>query len=148
MAEVLAPVAGDITPLDQVSDPVFAQGFVGPGLAVTPVAEPTTAVAAIGGTVTKLHPHAYVITGDDGRGVLVHLGIDTVELKGEGFTLLAAEGDTVTAGQAIVEWNPAEIKAGGKDTVCPVVALDGQPDAITDHATGEVSAGDRLFTWQ
>ncbi|MFC4334959.1 PTS sugar transporter subunit IIA [Salininema proteolyticum] len=149
MVNVLAPVAGEIVSMDQVSDPVFAQGFVGPGLAVKPVAEPRiTAVAAIGGTVTKLHPHAYVVTGEDGRGVLVHLGIDTVELHGEGFELHVEEGAVVEAGQDIVTWNPVAVAEGGKDTICPVVALDGKPESITDQASGAVSAGDALFAWQ
>ena len=54
--------------------------------------------------------------------MLVHLGIDTVQLKGEGFTLLAAEGDDVEAGAPVVEWDPAAVEAGGRSPVCPVVA--------------------------
>lgn len=93
----------------------------------------------------KLHPHAYVIVDDDGKGVLVHLGIDTVQLKGEGFELLAAEGDRVSAGQPVVAWDPAVIEAGGRSPVCPVVALDAPVEAVTGVALGIVHVGDELF---
>ena len=92
--EILSPVSGRAMPISDVPDPVFAGLMVGPGIGVDPVREAGTAVAPIGGTIVKLHPHAYVISGD-GKSVLVHLGIDTVQLKGEGFTLHASEGSTV-----------------------------------------------------
>ena len=95
----------------------------------------------------NLHPHAYVIVGDDGKGVLVHLGIDTVQLKGKGFELLAAEGDRVCAGQPVVAWDPAAIEAGGRSPVCPVVALDARAGSVTAMAGGSVHAGDELFLW-
>jgi len=83
-----------------------------------------------------------------GRGVLVHLGIDTVQLQGEGFRLLAAEGDEVAAGTPLVEWDTAAVEAGGRSPVSPVIALDAQPDAIGDPVTtGQVEAGARLFSW-
>ncbi|GAB3886833.1 hypothetical protein GCM10027612_24590 [Microbispora bryophytorum subsp. camponoti] len=95
----------------------------------------------------KLHPHAYVVVGDDGRGVLVHLGIDTVQLKGEGFRLLASEGDRVGVGQPVVAWDPAAVEAGGRSPVCPVVALDAVADSVGEVAEGRVNAGDPLFEW-
>ncbi|MEV4454628.1 PTS sugar transporter subunit IIA [Microbispora sp. NPDC004025] len=147
MTTVLAPVAGAAIGLAAVPDPVFSQAMVGPGTAIDPVRGPVEAVAPISGTIVKLHPHAYVVVGDDGRGVLVHLGIDTVQLKGEGFRLLAAEGDRVGAGQPVVAWNPAAIEAGGRSPVCPVVALDAPADAVGKVAEGGVDAGDALFEW-
>jgi PTS system N-acetylglucosamine-specific IIA component len=78
----------------------------------------------------------------------VHLGIDTVQLKGEGFTLLAAEGDDVEAGDPVVEWDPAAVEAGGRSPVCPVVALDAAADALRVVTSGgDVAAGARLFMW-
>ncbi|WP_169982844.1 PTS glucose transporter subunit IIA [Microbispora sp. H10836] len=147
MTTVLAPVAGAAIGLAAVPDPVFSQAMVGPGTAIDPVRGPVEAVAPISGTIVKLHPHAYVVVGDDGRGVLVHLGIDTVQLKGEGFRLLAAEGDRVGAGQPVVAWNPAAIEAGGRSPVCPVVALDAPAGAVGKVAEGGVNAGDALFEW-
>ncbi|MEV1170188.1 PTS glucose transporter subunit IIA [Nonomuraea sp. NPDC049784] len=145
MTTVLAPVEGEAVRLAAVPDPVFSAGLVGPGAAIDPLRGPGKAVAPIAGKIMKLHPHAYVIVGDDGKGVLVHLGIDTVQLKGTGFQLLAAEGDRVSAGQPIVAWDPAVIEAGGRSPVCPVVALDA--DSVSAVAEGAVHMGDELFRW-
>ncbi|WP_327087343.1 PTS glucose transporter subunit IIA [Nonomuraea sp. NBC_01738] len=147
MTTVLAPVEGAAVGLAAVPDPVFSAGMVGPGTAIDPLRGPGTAVAPIAGKIMKLHPHAYVIVGDDGKGVLVHLGIDTVQLKGEGFQLLAAEGDRVSAGQPVVAWDPAAIEAGGRSPVCPVVALDALQGSVTGVAAGAVHVGDELFRW-
>jgi glucose-specific phosphotransferase system IIA component len=147
--EVLAPVPGRALAMSEVPDPVFAAAIVGPGAAIEPLREPIDAIAPVGGTIVKLHPHAFVITTPDGAAVLVHLGIDTVQLKGEGFALLAEEGDEVEAGTPLVRWNPAEVEAGGRSAVSPVVALDAPADAIGEiRSSGEVAAGDPLFTWK
>lgn len=147
MTTVLAPVAGVVIGLAAVSDLVFSRAMVGPGTAIDPDRRPGAAVAPISGTMVKLHPHAYIVMGDDGRGVLVHLGIDTVQLKGAGFALLAAEGDRVFAGQPVVAWDPAAVEAGGRSPVCPVVALDADPAAVGEVTGGRVRAGDPLFRW-
>lgn len=148
MTSVLAPVEGAAVGLSAVPDPVFSAGMVGPGTAIDPSRGPGKAVAPIAGKIMKLHPHAYVIVGDDGKGVLVHLGIDTVQLKGEGFRLLAAEGDRVSAGQPVVAWDPAAIEAGGRSPVCPVVALDASAGSVTEVVMGAVHVGDELFQWE
>ncbi|MFD2027532.1 PTS sugar transporter subunit IIA [Promicromonospora aerolata] len=82
-----------------------------------------------------------------GRGVLVHLGVDTVQLKGQGFTLLVAEGATVAAGQALIAWSPVEVSAGGRSPLVPVVALDLAPLGLEELARpgARVQAGDPLF---
>ena len=146
--QVLAPVPGRALPLTEVPDPVFAGAMVGPGVAVDPPRGAVRAVAPVDGRIVKLHPHAFVVVTASGRGVLVHLGIDTVQLQGEGFRLLAAEGDEVAAGTPLVEWDTAAVEAGGRSPVSPVIALDAQPDAIGDPVTtGQVEAGARLFSW-
>lgn len=146
---VRAPVAGTVVDMARVPDPVFASAMVGPGLAIDPVRGPGTAVTPLAGTIVKLHPHAFVVVGDGGRGVLVHLGIDTVQLKGEGFELLATEGDTVAAGVPIVSWDTSTVEARGMSPVCPVVALDAAADVVVPAVPIGlvVSAGDPLFTW-
>ena len=146
---VLAPIPGRVLPLSEVPDPVFAGAMVGPGVAVDPPRGPVQAVAPVDGRIVKLHPHAFVVVTSSGRGVLVHLGIDTVQLQGEGFRLLAAEGDEVTAGTPLVEWDTAAVETGGRSPVSPVIALDAQPEAIGDTVTaGQVEAGARLFSWR
>lgn len=150
-AEALAvrtPVPGHAVGLEGVGDPVFAQAMVGPGTAVDPDRSVGTAVAPITGRLATLHPHAFVVVDGKGRGVLVHLGIDTVELKGEGFTLLVGQGDTVQAGQPLVRWDPRGVEDGGRSPVCPVVALDAAADGLAGVVTsGAVRGGDTLFVW-
>jgi PTS system N-acetylglucosamine-specific IIA component len=144
---VLAPVAGVVHALADVDDPVFAGEIVGPGLAVQPDPEARAVVAPVAGTVAKLHPHAFVLLAEGGRGVLVHLGINTVQLGGEGFTLHVAEGDSVTPGQLLVEWDPAAVEAGGRSAICPVVGLEAAPDSLTRLAEPgtRVAPGDPLL---
>jgi PTS system glucose-specific IIA component len=143
-----SPVAGRVVPLTEVPDPVFAEAMVGPGLAVIPAAGPGDAVSPVAGTIVTLHPHAFVVSTDSGRAVLVHLGIDTVKLKGEGFTLHVAKGDEVSVGQPVVGWNPAVIAEAGYATVCPVIALDAGSEVIGDpRVDGDVGVGDQLFDW-
>jgi len=146
--QVLSPLAGRVVALQQVPDPVFAEAVVGPGLAIDPDRRASDVVSPVTGLLVKLHPHAFVVVSDGGSGVLVHLGIDTVELKGEGFTLHAEEGSQVTAGQSIVSWNPTEIESGGRSPICPIVALEARSDQLTDVLEGgDVQAGVPLFTW-
>ena len=84
---------------------------------------------------------------DDGQGVLVHLGIDTVQLKGEGFELLAAEGDRVAAGEPVGAVGRGRDRGRGRSPVCPVIALDARAGSVTAMAGGSVHAGDELFLW-
>jgi len=148
---VRSPVTGVVVALDDVPDPVFSGRIVGPGVAVIPDhagGDDVSALAPISGTVSKIHPHAYVITHDDGRSFLVHLGLDTVSLGGNGFTLLAAEGQTVDAGQPIIAWSPAQIEAQGLNPIVPVIALEGDESDLEPVSPGcRVAAGDTLVTW-
>jgi len=144
---VLAPISGTVVPLSDVPDPVFAGQMVGSGAAVEPPAgEAFDVVAPVAGKVVKLLPHAFVVVEQSGRGVLTHVGIDTVKLKGEGFKLLIAQGDAVGAGEPIMHVDPAAALAAGYSMVSPVVVLDTKPDAATLQATGEVAAGAGLFS--
>jgi PTS system N-acetylglucosamine-specific IIA component len=149
MTTVSSPLAGRAIGLDAVPDPVFSGAMVGPGTAVDPVRAPGDVVSPVDGVIVSLHPHAFVVVDDEGHGVLTHLGIDTVQLNGEGFELLVAKGDTVSRGQAVVRWNPAAVEAGGKSPVCPVIALEAAADALGEIAhDGEIAAGDTLFNWK
>jgi PTS system glucose-specific IIA component len=143
--EVTAPLAGTAVPLAEVPDPVFADALVGPGVAIVPRPGPCTVVAPIDGTLVKVKPHAFVVVSADGRGVLVHLGIDTVTLGGDGFRVLVVEGATIAIGDPVVEWDPAAVEARGLSAICPVVALDAT--AVAAAARGPVRPGESLFTW-
>ena len=98
--QVLSPMPGRVANLTEVPDPMFAEAMLGPGLAIDPPRGPVTAVAPISGTIASLFPHAMGIEGEGGYSILVHLGLETVQLNGEGFTLLKAKGDSVDGGRA------------------------------------------------
>ncbi|WYB29596.1 PTS glucose transporter subunit IIA [Streptomyces sp. SM1P] len=149
MTNVTSPLAGRAIGLTAVPDPVFSGAMVGPGTAIDPVREPSEAVSPVDGIVVSLHPHAFVVVDADGHGVLTHLGIDTVQLNGEGFELLVNKGDTVNRGQGIVRWDPVAVEAAGKSPICPIVALEATAESLSDvREDGDVKIGDTLFGWQ
>lgn len=140
---VLAPCSGRVLALADVPDPVFAAEMVGPGVAIDPDPGLSTVVSPIGGRVVKLHPHAFVVLGGDGVGVLVHLGIDTVKLDGAGFEVLAAEGADVEAGDPMVRWDPSTLP-DGLSPVVPVVAMDRPKGSVTPDGD-RAETGEPLF---
>ena len=146
---VVAPVAGTVVGLGGVPDPVFAQELVGSGTAVEPVdgAGVVTVAAPVTGNLMKVHPHAFVVLTPEGVGVLVHLGIDTVHLGGEGFTLHRCEGDDVVQGAPVVSFDVALVRGKGLSAVCPVVVLDSPPGAVTTGTGRVVDAGEAVFAW-
>lgn len=146
MLRVLSPVAGHSLAVSDVPDPVFARGLVGAGIAIRPRGGRQVAVAPIAGTLAKLHPHAYLVVDAAGRGVLVHLGIDTVHLQGEGFELLAKEHEQVEAGDEVVTWDPTRVERAGRSALCAVVVLDCEPGAVSHQQVGvDVAQGHPLF---
>ena len=146
MTKVLAPCPGRVLPLSATPDPVFAGEMVGPGVVIDPAPGETTVVSPIAGKVVKVLPHAFVVLGDDGLGVLVHLGINTVRLAGHGFTVLAEEGSTVEAGAPMVRWDPAEVTGEDISPWVPVVAMDRPKGSVPAPAEGlSVAGGDLLF---
>ncbi|NHU85554.1 PTS glucose transporter subunit IIA [Kocuria sp. JC486] len=144
---VRTPFAGRAVPLTEVPDPVFAQGMVGPGAAVVPAqdAAKLTVVAPVAGTVMKAMPHAVAVVTEAGQGVLVHVGLDTVELKGEGFEVLVEKKQNVTAGQELLRVDAAAVRAKGYNLCSPVVVMDGKSDDVAEQAGGPVSDGATLF---
>ncbi|MCG7260590.1 PTS N-acetylmuramic acid transporter subunit IIBC [Corynebacterium guaraldiae] len=147
--DVRAPFAGDVVALSQVPDASFAQGMVGEGFAVMPDAVDAFDVCApVDGTITMVFKtrHAFGMKTADGLDLLIHIGIDTVELKGEGFTALAKKGDTVTAGTPIIAVEAQKLRERGVNLITPVVCPTAKQVAGVDiaregHAQpGEVAA--------
>lgn len=145
--QVLTPFAGAAVPLSEVPDPVFAQGMLGPGAAVVPDenASKLVVVAPVAGTIMKAMPHAVALVTESGHGVLVHVGIDTVQLKGEGFEVLVEKNQTVTAGQELLRVDAEKVTAQGYDLISPVVFMDADPTQISPPSLGLVSAAQPLF---
>lgn len=145
---VASPLPGRLIPLGEVPDPVFAKGLVGGGAAVIPDddAGVITAVAPLDGKVVKVMPHAYIVQHASGPAVLVHVGIDTVRLKGEGFTVIAQKGEQVRAGDPMITVDVTLVRSKDLSMCSPVVILDSAADAIEAPASGgRVEAGARLF---
>ncbi|MFC6176213.1 PTS glucose transporter subunit IIA [Companilactobacillus huachuanensis] len=128
--EFVAPAKGELIHLDKVSDPVFSQKLMGDGFAVNPSANEI--VAPIGGIIGTVFPtkHALMITSDHGLEVMLHLGIDTVELKGKPFEVFVSEGDTVKTGQKLATMDLQQIKDSGKET--SIMAIITNSDAVKD----------------
>ncbi len=144
--QVSAPCDGEVLALKDVKDPTFADQLVGPGVGIEPPDGRQLVVAPADGMLLKLDPHAFILLVDGAVGVLVHVGINTVQLKGEGFEVLAEQGSTVTAGTPIVEWDPAAITADGMERTVLVVLMDQPPDTTSsDVIGGYVRAGEPLF---
>ena len=119
--EVKEPIKGNLIPLSEVSDDVFSQKMLGDGFAVKPTGQEV--VAPVSGTITTLFPtmHAIGIQTAEGLDVLIHLGIDTVELKGEPFKLFVDQGDSVKAGDKLAEMDIADVADHGLDNTVMVV---------------------------
>lgn len=148
MTTVTSPLTGHVIGLAAVPDPVFSGAMVGPGTAVDPLREPIEAVAPVDGIIVSLHPHAFVVVDPEGHGVLTHLGIDTVQLNGEGFELIASKGDTVKRGDPVVRWDPAAVEQAGKSPISPIVALEASADSLAEVAEdGGITSGATLFSW-
>ncbi|MCV7204224.1 PTS glucose transporter subunit IIA [Mycolicibacterium peregrinum] len=151
LTRVLAPVAGRAVALQDVPDPVFSAGMVGYGAAVDPPRGVIDAIAPVSGKVLKLMPHAYVIVTAEGVGVLVHLGLDTVALNGEGFTAHVGQGEDVSAGQVVITYDVPAVEAKGLNPIVPVVVMDErEPGNVTVAgpvaAGADIASGAELFT--
>lgn len=143
---ILSPLNGRAVNFSEIPDPVFSGAFLGPGLGIDPDRGAQEAVAPVSGTIASLMPHAFGIATADGIEVLVHLGIDTVQLSGEGFTAHKQQGDAVNAGDVVISWDPSFVEQGGRSPMTPVIALQQEASACTPLAEGAaVRAGDPLF---
>ena len=119
--EIKSPVDGQVVALESVDDKVFAQKLVGDGVAIIPMSNVFT--APIDGTISKIFPtnHAYSIKSPKDLEVMVHIGLDTVELEGVGFERLAKEGDEVKAGDPIIQVDLGYIRDHAKDIITPII---------------------------
>lgn len=147
---IKAPISGDIKALEMSQDKIFGSGTIGKGCLIMPNDDVTTILAPFDGKVTSLteNKHAIGLTSDDGVDLLIHIGIDTVEMKGEGFDYLVAIDDTFKSGQALMTFDLAAIKAHDLSTEILVVVTN-TPDyfeVIANHTQGKIQAGDDFLT--
>jgi phosphocarrier protein len=124
--QLVAPLAGWVLPLTAVPDPVFAEGMMGPGLAIDPTGD--TLHAPCDAQVLTVHAAGHAVTLDVGGGVslLIHIGVDTVKLGGQGFTPLVAPGDRVRAGDPLIRFDLDAVVQGAAAAVTPVILVEGE----------------------
>lgn len=142
-----APVTGQLMPLDALNDGVFSEKMMGEGYAVAP--EEQAVYAPIAGTISSVFPtkHAIGITSDAGLEVLVHMGLDTVEMNGTPFETKVAAGDQVKAGDLLSTVDVAAIQASDRDAA--IVVIFTNMDKVKDFSpikAGPVTHGDTVTT--
>ena len=145
--EVVSPVKGVCIPLEQVKDSVFASKMLGDGFAVEPAEDLVSAPVAGKVVMLPATGHAVGIRTDKGVEVLIHIGIDTVELQGEGFECLVSKGDRVRCGDPLIEFDGALMKKKGLYMTIMVIFTEGysgSPDASCYGKT--VAMGEPLMT--
>ncbi|MDR3433919.1 MAG: N-acetylglucosamine-specific PTS transporter subunit IIBC [Rouxiella aceris] len=144
--KLVSPISGEVIALAQVPDEAFASKAVGDGVAIRPTGK--TVVAPANGVVVKIFNtnHAFCLETESGAEVVVHMGIDTVALNGQGFSRLVEEGETVTAGQPILELDLVYLNANARSMISPVVVSNMDDySGLTTLATGTVVAGESVL---
>ncbi|MCM3701117.1 PTS glucose transporter subunit IIA [Paenibacillus macerans] len=131
---ITTPVNGMAVPLDRVPDPAFAERMMGEGVAIEP--SEGKVYAPFDGVVAQLikSKHAVILEHESGAQLLIHIGIDTVSLKGEGFTPRVETGDRIKAGQLLLEFDIARIVEAGLPVITPLIVPEGIDAVLEVHA--------------
>lgn len=144
--QIFAPVAGEAVPISEVSDPTFGEKILGDGLAIKPAEGKV--FAPCDATVDMMFEtgHAVSMTSAGGAEILIHVGLDTVELKGKHYTVHAHNGDKVKKGDLLIEFDAAAIAAEGYDIITPVVICNSDDfTTIQPHTGKTVAPGDLVL---
>ncbi len=144
--EISAPCAGEAVPITEVPDPTFGEEILGKGVAIKP--SEGRICAPCDATVDMMFEtgHAVSLKADSGAEVLIHVGLETVSLKGEHFTVHARNGDHVQEGQLLIEVDLAAVAAAGYNTITPLVICNSDDYAAVEAKAGRtVSQGDPVL---
>lgn len=142
-----SPIKGEVVKLKDIQDDAFASGVLGNGAAIIPTEG--RVVAPVDGEVTTLFPslHAIGITSKNGVEILIHVGLDTVQLEGKGFKAHIKQGDKVTKGQVLLDFNIEEIKEAGYSVVTPIVVTNtAEYLEVVETTSKKVDRGNNLLT--
>lgn len=146
---LLAPVSGTVMPLSEVPDPVFSSGAMGAGCGIKPSGE--VVYSPVDGTLTVAGApnfHAIALSTDDGAEILIHVGVDTVEMHGDGFNVFATKGSKVKAGEPILSFSKKKIAAAGhSDAVIMAVTNSDDLSKVELTASGDVDAGAPVISY-
>lgn len=144
---IASPVNGKAVPLSEVPDPTFAEEMLGKGAAVDP--SEGGFYAPVSGTISTVFPtkHAIGITGDKGEEILIHVGLDTVQLDGKYFETTVSEGQHVEAGTLLLTCELEKVREAGYKTITPVIVTNPEDyPAVSLARSGEIKAGERLIS--
>ena len=145
--EIVAPVAGDAVPSSEVADPTFATEMLGKGMAIKPV--DGKVYAPVDGSISLLFDtkHAISFASESGAEILVHVGLDTVALKGQHFTAHVSDGDPVKKGDLVLEFDIDKIVEAGFDTISPIIVCNTDDYSEVTAVTGKrVEVGETILT--
>lgn len=143
---IQTPIVGDVVALSDVNDPVFSSGAMGQGIAVKPSEDVVYAPADAEVTIVFPTGHAYGLRTANGAEILIHVGIDTVSMNGEGFNQKVAQGDKVKAGDVLGTFDSAKIAAAGLDnTTMIIVTNTADFSSVNPVASGSVAKGDAII---
>jgi len=142
--EIFSPLGGEVVDIENVPDEVFSKKLVGDGVAIIPSS--SVAVSPIKGVISRIFPtkHAFSIKGDKVE-VMVHIGLDTVALQGEGFEALAKEGDKVDVGTPIIKVDKEYLISQGKEIITPIIVSSKQDISLNKHKLSMVHKGKVLL---
>jgi len=145
--ELLSPVKGEVIELDKVDDPVFSGKMMGEGFAVIP--SDNKIVSPCNGTIVQVFKtkHAIIIRDEFGLEIIIHVGLDTVKLKGEGFDVKVKDGQSVNKGDLLMTVDFKYLKEQGKPIVTPIVITNMSGVTIKNINTGLVNKGDVALTF-
>ena len=138
---LLAPLDGLVTPLDEVPDPVFAGRIAGDGVSVDPTS--SLVLSPCAGEIIHAHPagHAFTMRSENGIEIMIHVGVDTVQLKGEGFSLKVRAGDRVKAGQELLSFDADLVATRARSLLTQVLAVNMDLVSEVKPSSGKVRAG-------
>ncbi|QCI23633.1 PTS glucose transporter subunit IIA [Buchnera aphidicola (Macrosiphoniella sanborni)] len=143
--KIIAPISGDILNIEDIPDPVFSKKIVGDGIAIKPIGNQI--LAPVNGTIGKIFEskHAFSIISEDDVELFVHFGIDTVKLKGQGFTTIAKDKQKVQIGDKIILFDLDFLKNNAKSVLTPVVISNIDNFKKIEKSSGAIIAGETVI---
>lgn len=138
---VHAPLTGKLVALEEVPDPVFSQQMMGDGIAIDPTENQV--FSPVDGEVVSVFPtkHAITIRSKSGAELLIHMGLETVKLNGEGFNVLVGEGDKIKKGNPIAEFDINKVSNTGTKVITPIILLNGEQYTIENKQNNSSVTG-------
>lgn len=143
--ELVSPMTGKLIPIEEVPDKVFAEKMIGDGVAIKPT--DGKIVSPVDGTVATIFPtnHAIGLVTKEGLEILIHIGLDTVELNGEGFNRLTKKDARVKKGDPLMEFDPKFVEAKGKSPITPIIITNMDKVKKLEKISGKVEKGNQTI---